>query len=101
MTRVLQTLRKMRRDEAQAEFDACPPPEEWRGFAPAAVPHMPALEAAEREPSKGGDGVGAPYELPFGITMGSSATRRLAAAIGVAAAVGFAFGRWGRAGASR
>ena len=101
MTRVLQTLRKMRRDEAQAEFDACPPPEEWRGFAPAAVPHMPALGAAEREPSKGGDGVGAPYELPFGITMGSSATRRLAAAIGVAAAVGFAFGRWGRAGASR
>ena len=73
----------------------------YGGGAPAAVPHMPALEAAEREPSKGGDGVGAPYELPFGITMGSSATRRLAAAIGVAAAVGFAFGRWGRAGASR
>jgi serine/threonine-protein kinase CTR1 len=50
MTHALRALRRMRRDETNAEFAAFPVPKTWAGFAPVATPHMSA--AFRNEPPK-------------------------------------------------
>jgi len=47
MTHALRALRRMRRDETEAEFAAFPVPKTWAGFAPVAVPHMSAARGAD------------------------------------------------------
>ena len=47
MTHALRALRRMRRDETNAEFAAFPVPKTWAGFAPVATPHMSAARGNE------------------------------------------------------
>ena len=91
MTSTLRVLKRMRRKETHLEFKTFPVPELWKGFTPAAVPHMSAVGLREKEREKD-------IETEPPETLGSSLVSvKIGLLLATVAVASFSIGRYWRA----